>query len=141
MPFYQFFGWEGSPIKIDKTNNKVGTLILTSLLEDLVFELGGTGDSDHLRPLPILTLRPAVVVLGGAKTKGYRDLGLPLPICSPGKAPLCFVSFFFCGGQKPGGCHPWREKSMENTHTYIYIYIYYIILNEVTININMFFFK
>ena len=31
-----FFGWEGSP-KIDKTKKKtVGTLILTSLLEDLV---------------------------------------------------------------------------------------------------------
>ena len=32
--FYPFFGWEGSPTKIDKTE-KVGTLILTSLLEDL----------------------------------------------------------------------------------------------------------
>ena len=34
VPFYRvFFGWEGSPTKID--DNKKGTLILTSLLEDL----------------------------------------------------------------------------------------------------------
>ena len=34
MPFYRFFlGWEGSPTKIDY--RKKGTLILTSLLEDL----------------------------------------------------------------------------------------------------------
>ena len=33
MPFYPFFG-EGSPTKIDY--RKKGTLILTSLLEDLV---------------------------------------------------------------------------------------------------------
>ena len=32
-----FFGWEGSPTKIDVQKN-VGTLLLTSLLEDLVFE-------------------------------------------------------------------------------------------------------
>ena len=40
MPFlYPFFGWEGSPIKIEIRNQKmVGTLILTSLLEDLGYE-------------------------------------------------------------------------------------------------------
>ena len=32
-PFRLFFGWEGSPTKIDY-RKKVGTLILTSLLED-----------------------------------------------------------------------------------------------------------
>ena len=31
-----FFGWEGSPTKIDCRRKKTGTLILTSLLEDLV---------------------------------------------------------------------------------------------------------
>ena len=35
VPFYQLFGWEGSPTTIDY-RNKYGTLILTSLLEDLV---------------------------------------------------------------------------------------------------------
>ena len=35
MPFYRFFfGWEGSPTKIDY--RKKGALIITSLLEDLV---------------------------------------------------------------------------------------------------------
>ena len=35
VPFYRFFfGWEGSPTKIDY--RKKGTLLLTSLLEDLV---------------------------------------------------------------------------------------------------------
>ena len=39
VPFYRsFFGWEGSPTKIDYRKKKVkkGTRILTSLLEDLV---------------------------------------------------------------------------------------------------------
>ena len=37
MPFYLFFfGWEGSPTKIDY--RKKGTLVLTSLLEDLHLE-------------------------------------------------------------------------------------------------------
>ena len=43
MPFLtHFFGWEGenSPTKIDKAE-KVGTLILTSLLEDLVYAFKG----------------------------------------------------------------------------------------------------
>ena len=34
MPFIDFFGGQGSPTKIDHRKN--GTLILTSLLEDLV---------------------------------------------------------------------------------------------------------
>ena len=35
VPFYRFFfGWEGSPTKVDY--RKKGTLIKTSLLEDLV---------------------------------------------------------------------------------------------------------
>ena len=34
MPLYPFFGGESSPTKVDKTN-KNGTLILTSLLDDL----------------------------------------------------------------------------------------------------------
>ena len=34
MPFYHFFGWEGSPTKIDDRKES-GTLILTSLLQDL----------------------------------------------------------------------------------------------------------
>ena len=38
MPF-RFFGWEGSPTRIDQ-REKVGTLVLTSLLEDLVFLFG-----------------------------------------------------------------------------------------------------
>ena len=33
-----FFGWEGSPTKIDY-RKKVGSLILSSLLEDLVLHL------------------------------------------------------------------------------------------------------
>ena len=36
VPFYRFFfGWEGSPNKIDHRRKKVGTLILASLREDL----------------------------------------------------------------------------------------------------------
>ena len=39
VPFYRFFfGWEGSPTKIDYRKES-GTLILTSLLEDPVFFL------------------------------------------------------------------------------------------------------
>ena len=38
MPFYPFWG-EGSPTKIDYRKN--GTLVLTSLLEDLAFNLEG----------------------------------------------------------------------------------------------------
>ena len=34
VPFHPFFGWEDSPTRIDYRKN--GTLILTSLLEDLV---------------------------------------------------------------------------------------------------------
>ena len=46
-----FFGWEGSPTNID--DRRKGTLILTSLLEDLgLFGMGGCpagfiGESDH----------------------------------------------------------------------------------------------
>ena len=42
VPFYQLFLWEGSPSKIGhrKKIGTVGSLILTSLLEDLDCELG-----------------------------------------------------------------------------------------------------
>ena len=51
MPFPLFFGWEGSPSKIDyrkKQKKTSGTLILTSPLEDLVSVKSQKGIDDWL---------------------------------------------------------------------------------------------
>ena len=76
MPFLTpFFGWEGSPTKIDYRTK--GTLILTSLLEDLAFvlrmvrplrrNLGGSHVSTTQGASPKSPAEPRNRVLGSKK--------------------------------------------------------------------------